>query len=230
MLAARGVDVCTEYGVALAAEDFVPCILAAGALVILVLMVRERVPKAFPAAALGALLIAGGGLSKATWKMLVATGCWEYPILEQVLFPFISFGFAAMAWALLSTVKDRLVLAWPFVAFPAAAGLGAVWMGDTWPLLIAAAVGATFFGVTAAATAFKAGKTSVGVLFVIYVLGTNVLPPLAAQPTQSAANQWAAQLTNTAIQLCFLLGALWLREHLTTRATAVAEQKTGAPA
>lgn len=230
MLATRGVDVCTEYGVALATQDFVPCVLAAGALIVLVLMVRDRVPKAFVPAALGAGLIAAGGFSKATWKMLVATRCWEYPILEQVLFPFISFGFATMAWALFSAVKGRLVVVWPFAALALAAAAAAVLAGGTWPFLIAAAVGATFFGVTAAATAFRAGKVSVGILFVIYVLGTNVLPPLAAQPTQSAANQWAAQLTNSAVQLCFLLGALWLREHLTTRATPIAEQKTGAPA
>ncbi|WP_110241496.1 hypothetical protein [Nocardioides gilvus] len=230
MLATRGVDVCTEYGVALAVEDFVPCILATGALVVLALMVRERVPKAFGVAALGALLIGVGGFGKATWKLLVATGCWEYPLLEQLLFPCIAFGFAAMAWALLSAVKGQLVLGWPFVAFPLAAAIGALWMGDTWPLLIAAAVGATLFGVTAAVTAFKAGKTSVGILFIIYVLGTNILPPLAAQPRQSEEIQWAEQLTNSGVQLCFLLGALWLREHLTKKATTVAVEKTGAPA
>jgi len=232
MLAARGVDVCAEYGVALAVEDFVPCVLATAALVVLALTVRARVPKAFGVAAAGAVLISLGGLGKATWKLLVATGCWEYPLLENLLFPCIGFGFAAMSWALLSAVKGRLVPAWPFAVVPVAAAAGALAVGDTWPLLIAAAIGATFFGVTAAATAFKAGKPSAGLLFIIYVLGTNILPPLAAQPRQSAEVQWAEQLTNSGVQACFLLGVLWLREYLTNKAAGnpTVEEKTGVPA
>lgn len=230
MLAARGVDVCAEYGVALAVEDFVPCILAAAALVILAKAVRVRVPSAFPVALVGAVLISIGGFGKAMWKLLVATGCWETP-LDQLLFPCIAFGFSAMAWALLSMKAGRAVLGWPFAAFPVAAAVGAGWMGDTWPLLIAAAVAATVFGVTGAVIAFRGGKRSVGVLFIIYVLGTNILPPLAAQEHQTAQIQWIEQLTNSAVQLCFLLGALWIREHMTRLAGAEsADEETGVPA
>lgn len=229
MLAARGVDVCEEYGVALAVEDFVPCILALAALVILAKAVRVRVPQAYPVAIVSAIIISLGGFGKATWKLLVATGCWETP-LDQLLFPCIAFGFAGMSWALLSMRAGRTILAWPFAAFPAAAAVGALWMGDTWPLLIAAAVGATVFGVTGAVIAFKGGKRSVGVLFIIYVLGTNILPPLAAQEHQTAQIQWIEQLTNSAVQLCFLLGALWIREHMTRLAAEAAEEKTGVSA
>lgn len=228
---ARGVDVCTEYGVALAVEDFVPCILATAALVFLVQGIRARVPQAFVPAALGAALISIGGFAKASWKLLVASGCREYPLLEQLLFPCIAFGFAAMAWGMLSAARRRAVNPWGFVAFPVAAATGAVLMGKDFPLLIAAAVGATFFGVTAASVAFKAGKKSVGWIFVIYLLGTNILPPLGAQPNQTAQIQWAEQLTNSAIQLCFLLGCLWLREHFKNETAVEADdEKTGVPA
>lgn len=236
MLAARGVDVCAEYGVALAVEDFVPCVLALAALVVLAQAVRARVPVAYRVALIGGLVVSLGGLSKATWKLLVATGCWEYPWLEALLFPCLAFGFAAVSWAVLSAVKGRAVSPLWFVLFPLAAGVGAAWMSisageyQNWPLLIASAVGATFLGVTLAVTAFRAGKWSVGVLFVVYILGTNILPPLAAQPRQSAELQWAEQLTNSAVQLCFLLGALWLREHMTNKAAAEAAEKTGVPA
>ncbi|WP_104106293.1 hypothetical protein [Nocardioides sp. 616] len=230
-MAAAELDVCAEYGLALAIEDFVPVILAAAALVILARAVRRAVPSAYSVALVGAVTVALGGLGKATWKLLVASGCWEYPILERLLFPCLSFGFAALSWALLSAVLARTVVAWPFATFPVAAAVGAVWMGDTWPLLVAAAVGASFLGVTAAVYSFKAGKRSVGALFVIYVLGTNVLPPLAAQPEQSAGLQWIEQLTNSAVQLCFLLGALWLDEHLGQRsATAETDEHRGVPA
>ena len=211
-LAARCVDVCEEYNVALAVEDFVPVILASAALVITAQAVGKRVPRALPVALIGALVVSLGGLGKATWKLLVATGCWEYPILEQLLFPCLAFGFSALVWALLSAKRGSELPGWPFAVFPVGAAVGALWMGANWPLLIAAAVSASALGITAAVMAFRAHKPGVGVLFVLYVLGTNILPPLAAQPEQSAELQWAEQLTNSAVQLCFLLGALWLRE------------------
>ena len=217
-LVARGVDVCEEYTVALAIEDFVPVVLAGAALIITARAAGRRVPKVFPVALIGALVVTAGGLGKATWKILVASGCWEHPILEQLLFPCLAFGFSALAWALLSARRGSVLPGWPFAVFPVGAAIGALWMGENWPLLIAAAVSATVLGVTAAVMAFSAGKPSVGALFVVYVLGTNILPPLAAQPEQSAELQWMEQLTNSAVQLCFLLGALWLREHLSKRA------------
>ena len=237
MRLSRGVDVCTEYDVALAVEDFVPCVLALAAFVVLARAVRRRVPSAYPVALLGGLLVAVGGFAKATWKLLVATGCWEQPWLESLLFPCLAVGFSAVAWAVLSAVKGREVSPLVFVAFPLAAGVGAAWMSvskgefTNWPLLIASAVSATFLGVTLCVTAFKAGRKSVGALFVVYALGTNILPPLAARPEQSLEVQWAEQLTNSAVQLCFLLGALWLREHLTrTKAGEPAGEQTGVPA
>ena len=237
MLAASEIDVCTEYNVALAIEDFVPVVLAGIAFWVLAQAVRAQVPRAYPVALIGGALVTVGGLCKATWKILVATGCWEYPILENLLFPCIATGFSLTAWAAMCVLRGREVTPWPFVAFPIGAGLGAGWMSwsageyQNWPLLIAAAVAACVMAVCLAIIAFRAKKTSVGVLFVIYTIGTNVLPPLAAQPDQSLENQWAAQLTNSAVQLCFLLGALWLREYTRTSASSEpADDQTGVPA
>lgn len=217
---ASAINVCEEYNVALAVEDFVPVVLASAALIITAQAVGKRVPAVFPIALIGAIVVSLGGLGKATWKLLVSTGCWEYPILEQLLFPCLAFGFSALVWALLSAKRGSELPGWPFAVFPVGAAIGALWMGENWPLLIAAAVSASALGITAAVIAFKARKPAVGVLFVLYVLGTNILPPLAAQPNQSAELQWAEQLTNTAVQFCFLLGALWLREYLPTKAKA----------
>lgn len=231
-LATRGVDVCTEYNVALAIEDYVPCLLALAAFIIVAQAVRYRLPSAFPVALIGGLVVSAGGLSKASWKLLVATGCWEFPWLEALLFPCLAFGFAAVSWAVISATKGRQVTPWPFVLFPAAAGIGSAWMSidageyKNWPLLIAAAVTATVLGVMLARFAFTSGKPSVGILFVIYLLGTNILPPLAAQPRQSLELQWAEQLTNSGVQLCFLLGALWLREHMKSKVAAEATPST----
>jgi hypothetical protein len=212
-------------------------VLAGVAFWVLAQAVRARVPRAYPVALIGGALVTLGGLCKATWKILVATGCWEYPILENLLFPCIAAGFSATAWAAMCVLRGREVTPWPFVAFPFAAGLGAGWMSwsageyENWPLLIAAAVAACVMAICLAIIAFRAKKTSVGVLFVVYTIGTNVLPPLAAQPNQSLELQWAEQLTNSAVQLCFLLGVLWLREHTRTPASSeTADDQTGVPA
>ncbi|TYL46034.1 hypothetical protein FXB39_15090 [Nocardioides sp. BGMRC 2183] len=233
----RGVDVCVEYDVALAVEDFVPVILAGAAFVVLAGAVRRGAPAAYPVVLAGGLLVTLGGLAKATWKLLVATGCRDYPILENLLFPCLALGFAATAWGAMCLLKGRQVSPWPYLLFPAAAGVGAVWMSmaageyRNWPLLIAAAVGASVMGIALAVLAFGAHKPSVGVLFVIYTLGTNVLPPLAAQPEQSLELQWAEQLTNSAVQLCFLLGALWVRDRVSTpRSSQPADDEAGVPA
>ncbi len=228
------IDVCTEYKVPLAIEDFVPVILAGAALVVLAGAVRVRVQRAYGVALAGGLVVTLGGLGKAVWKLLVASDCRVYPLLENLLFPCLALGFAAVAWAAMSMVKGRAVAPWFYVAFPFAAGVGSAWMSmsagtyQNWPLLIAAAVGASVLGITLAVAAFRAGKKSVGYLFVVYTLGTNILPPLAAQPDQSAALQWGEQLTNSAVQLCFLLGALWMRDHMTRTMAREAAVSTGA--
>ncbi|CAM3259358.1 hypothetical protein NODU109028_07480 [Nocardioides dubius] len=229
---ARGVDVCTEYNVPLAVEDFAPVILAGIAFWYLAQAVRVALPRAYPVALVGGLVVTLGGLAKATWKILVATGCWEYPILENLLFPCIALGFSATAWAAFSLAKGREANPWLFVAFPLAAGLGSGWMSwsageyKNWPLLIAAAVAACVMAISLAVVAFRAGKRSVGYLLVIYTLGTNILPPLAAQPAQSLEIQWAEQLTNTAVQASFLVSAMWLLSYYRERAASGAVEAT----
>ena len=87
--------------------------------------------------------------------------------------------------------------------------VAALLVGDTWPLLIVAAIGAVTVGVLAHPAGSKRhGDRSACVLFVVYIVGTLVLPPLAGRPHQSEELQWIEQRTNSVVQLCFLLGAL----------------------
>lgn len=193
------IDPCTEYGLALAIEDFVPCVLAGAGL-----MVFARRTSHPMLATIGGLLVLVGGLSKATWKTLVAAEpCRNYELLEQVLFPCLSFGFALVLVAFLG---KRWLL-----AIPAVAGVAALAVQAMWPCLIAAAIGAVTLGVAASRRAARDGDRVGAALFVVYVVGTLVLPPLAGRPDQSEGLQWIEQLTNTGVQGAFLLGALRLR-------------------
>lgn len=198
------IDPCTEYGLALALEDFVPCVLAGVG--VLVFARKTASPRLATA---GGVLITLGGLAKATWKTLVAAEpCRNIEILEQLLFPFLAVGFALVLVAFLGRQ-------W-ILGIPALAAVGALVVGAMWPMLIAAAVCAVTLGVTAARRALGDGDRAAAGLFVLYVVGTLVLPPLAGRPDQSEGLQWIEQLTNTLVQGSFLLGALRLRRVATT--------------
>src|SRR5688572_19431800 len=119
---------------ALALEDYVPVLLTIAAVTLL----ARWVPQRRPAAVLGATLIAIGGLSKATWKLIAVGFGHDYPILAEALFPLLGTGFALLSWALLRRVH------WVFPTVIVLAALGAAAaVRDTWPCLILTIAGAT---------------------------------------------------------------------------------------
>lgn len=210
------VDPCTEYGLALAIEDFVPVLLAGAGSVVLAQAAGRVLPAVRVPALLAGALVTLGGFCKALWKTLVAAEpCRDYPILEGMLFPCLAFGFAGIACALFGVWRGRQVAWWPFLVAPVGAGAAALALGDTWPLLIVAAVFAVLVGVLGIRLSRRYGF-SAGVLFyVVYIVGTLVLPPLASRPDQSEQLQWMEQGTNSVVQLCFLLGAVGIRKRVT---------------
>jgi len=217
------IDPCTEYGLALAAEDFVPVVLAGLGALALADACGRRVPSVRAGAMIGSVLITLGGLGKATWKVLVAAEpCHEVPILEQALFPCLAFGFAALAWSVVALSRGTATSPARFAAVPVLGAAGAFAVGALWPMLVVAAVGAVVVGITASRHAFVSGLSGAGWLYIAYVVGTLVLPPLAARPDQSEGLQWIEQLTNSTVQACFLFGALALRRHLSPTPTQTA--------
>jgi len=224
------IDPCTEYGLALALEDFVPVVLAGAGAIVLASAAGRRVPELRVPALVGGLLITTGGLGKATWKVLVASEpCRNVEILEQLLFPCLAFGFALLAWAVVGARRGSAAGRLPFVAVPVLGTVAALAVGAIWPLLVVAAIGAITMAVVAALWARDLGDRRTTVLFALYVVGTLMLPPLAARPDQSQTVQWVEQLTNTAVQLCFLLGALALRGRATPSTTPSHPESAGAP-
>ena len=202
------IDPCTEYGLALAAEDFVPVLLAGAGTLVLGLAAGRTLPSVRVPALLAGALVTLGGLAKATWKLLVASEpCRNYPVLENLLFPCLAFGFAGIACVLVGVWRGRQASWWPFLVLPVVGGVAALAVGDTWPLLIVAAIGAVFVGVLAIRLSLRNHDRVGAALFVFYIVGTLVLPPLAGRPHQSEQLQWGEQATNTLVQLSFLLGA-----------------------
>lgn len=205
------VDPCTEYGLALALEDFVPVLLAGAGTVVLGRYAGRVLPAVRLPALLAGALVTLGGLAKASWKLLVAAEpCRNYPVLENLLFPCLAFGFAGIACALVGVWRGRQAPWLAFLALPVLGGIAALSVWDTWPLLVVSAFGAVAVGYLGIRLSLREGHRLGAALFVIYIVGTLVLPPLAARPHQSEQLQWGEQSTNTLVQLCFLLGALGL--------------------
>jgi hypothetical protein len=201
------IDVCTEYDLLLAAEDFVPVALAGVGCLVLAELAARSVPAVGLVARLGGAMIVLGGLSKAVWKLLVAGPCVEIPILEQALFPLLAAGFLALSWALLSVVRDRVMPWWSFALVYALGVAGAFAAGSTKPLLAVAALGALALAAYGVRLGQRADDKVAIRLFVVYALATFVLPPLAARPEQTLGAQWAEQLTNTLAQAAFAYAA-----------------------
>ena len=211
------VDPCTEYGLALALEDFVPVLLAGAGSVVLAQAAGLVLPAVRVPALLAGALVTLGGFCKALWKTLVAAEpCRDYPILENLLFPCLAFGFAGIACALVGVWRGKQVPWWPFLVVPGVGAVMALSVGDTWPLLVVSAIGAVFVGILGIRLSRRYGFTAGIAFYVVYIVGTLVLPPLAARPHQSEEVQWAEQLTNSVVQLCFLLGAIGIRRRVTT--------------
>lgn len=208
------IDPCTEYGLALAVEDFVPVLLAGAGLVVLATALGRTLPAVRAGALFGAVVVTAGGLGKAVWKLLVAGPCVDVPILERALFPCLAVGFSALAWALASAYVGKVVSWVPFALVPFVGACISGAARNLTPMLAVSALAAVAVGAMASMLAARHGDRVGRWLFIVYLVGTLVLPPLAARPHQTEALQWMEQLTNTAVQLCFLVGALRLRRRL----------------
>ena len=108
-----------DVTMALALEDFVPVIFTS----IAVFLLARWSPARRAAAVAGALLIAVGGVSKASWKLLAVGWGVDVQVMAEALFPCLSTGFVLLSWSLFAAAGRRIP--WPFPAVLIAAGLGA---------------------------------------------------------------------------------------------------------
>ncbi len=207
---------------ALAIEDFVPVLLTAFGLLLIVRMIRRVDRGAGAWAALGAVLVVAGGLSRASWKLVMTAGGPDLVPLFIALYLLLATGYLLLVMALWrgwqaangrvaraptwATAAVALAVLLPLTAVMAPAG------GRIVPLLwlFAATSGSVVASLLLARWARAIGRTGLGWLFVVSMVVTLVLNGLARAEAQSEALQWAEQLLNTLNQAAFLLGALLL--------------------
>ncbi len=93
------------YSQSVALFDFIPVALSATGLLLLARGISFRHPPAANIAWLGAILVIAGGLSKASWKLILASTGHAIPTLENLLFILMAPGFIAIAFALGHTLR-----------------------------------------------------------------------------------------------------------------------------
>lgn len=222
-----------DYPVSLAVEDFVPVVLTALAAARLVAPVARTGRAGRDLAAAGAVLIAGGGLSKAAWKLTVALDGPDIQALNKALFPLLSAGFLLLALALLRLplpivpgTAGRSVgtrLAWVFAGLWAVTATASAAFTSTVPVMMLTIAAVTVCAVRLILLARAAGDTFAASAAGFWLLGMYVLGPLAARPDQSIALQWVEQSCNTVTQAAVLIAAWRMAPALSALSSAPAD-------
>jgi hypothetical protein len=208
------------FSIPMAIEDFVPVLLGGIAFFVLGDVVTREHAEARRLAWVGATLVTLGGTAKATWKLVMAVsqGALNLVVLDEALFFLLASGFICLSVAFAgarrsSSRPSRVAL--PLVAALMALSLALALRGvaSYRILLIAAvAIASTVTLVTASIEARRRGAPLASALIAVYLLATFALQAIARQE-RSTAQQWTAQLLNTAGVLCLLVGSLIMRRR-----------------
>ncbi|MGW0364670.1 hypothetical protein [Streptomyces sp. NPDC002990] len=203
-----------DYPLSLAVEDFVPVVLTGVGAALLIGPLRKHGARtAARTAAAGTALVLLGGLSKATWKLLVALDGPDVQGMDKALFPCLSAGFLLLAHAVLTLPPDgrgpgagrRPPPLWGLASLWLAAGAAGLLLGSTVPNMVVAIVAVSVCGVRLILLARSDGDIPAAVAGGLWLSGMYVLGPLAARPEQSVALQWVEQSANTLTQGAFVV-------------------------
>jgi hypothetical protein len=228
---------------ALAIEDFVPVVLTAIGLALVVRMIRRADRGAGAWAAAGAVLVVAGGLARATWKLVMAAGGPDLVPLFLALYVFLAAGyllFVMALWRGWQAANGRRVRVPTWI--PAAVALAVMLPltlilapagGRILPLLwlFTATCASVIASLLLARWARGIGRPGLGWLFVISMIVTLMLNGLARAEAQSEPLQWVEQLLNTLNQAAFMAGAFLLeratRLMAEVRASGLADPAVG---
>ena len=210
----------------LALQDFMPVAATATGCWFLARFIRRVRPEFAPVALVGGAMVVAGGASKAVWKLIRALNGPDFKWLDAALFPFLAWGFALLAWALIHVDytetggTPRPLGAWK-VPVGLSAGLSILafilsaftdwsraWVIPMIALMTLADLSVIVLGVEAAR---RRGRTPAAVLLVLNFVTVLGLTRLASVD-QTRGLQWIEQLGNTAGNGAFAV-AWWLIER-----------------
>ena len=172
----------------------------------------------FKPAWVGALLVMAGGLSKASWKLIVVTTEANPQIMSKALFPLLGAGFVFLTVSLILGLLKRERWVWPVALSLAAAFY--YWsyskVGEPNPrawmfVLLGMTSGfSTLLSLSLSGVSAVRMKFVSALLMLASIAGSFYLAKLARLPDQTLALQWKEEMINTGSQLSFLIGVLLL--------------------
>jgi len=216
-----------DFGrVALGIHDLIPVFVAAGGLAAVAAAVRRERQEHFGAAALGAVFIVAGGLSKASAKLIGAVSGGTPPqLLDEALFPLLAPGMLLLAGAVVAALEAngrlRLGAAQPAfipVAVWGCAGALALLGGTT--AATAVLIGLATLGNVVLAIALITWSRRLGLNYAAVLYGINLaivlgLAGMARGLEQTTAIEWIEQNVNLIGQLAFLVASQSLLRTVT---------------
>jgi ABC-type transport system involved in cytochrome c biogenesis permease subunit len=190
-----------EYPVSLAILDYLPNLaFLFGAYFLVRIAAMAKSKKCSRMVMAGTLLITLGGLLKATWKLLYASGVGDFQAMSQVQFILLAPGFLAMAVAVILIARKRAKAA----EIPVAAM--AAWKMPFLLVMTVCSLGAQ--GILTY-IAFKRGAKLAAVGFIFAFLGVLMMGGLASAE-QTLTMQWIEESINSIGQLGFMTGSILL--------------------
>lgn len=211
-----------DVSVPLALYDFVPVIISAVALGVIARVVATTDSSLGRWASLGVALVVGGGLARASWKLVVAAEGTDLRLLHDGLYVLLAPGFLLLgtcAWRIRSgAAAAQAHRAPPWLPTAVVIGVLAVLSivgqgtGRVVPLLwlATATAGVAALTIGCATIARRRGRPAIGWLFLAYLAITLILNGFARFAVQTEAVQWVEQSLNTLNQLLLLAAALRL--------------------
>ena len=194
-----------QYSIGLAMLDFVPNIaffIGAIFLVRTAVLVKGRPCSRMIMA--GALLIGLGGILKATWKMIYASGGPNIRMMSEIQFVLVAPGFLALLIAVILMAKTNPVKS----TFPAILAM-ASWKFPFLFLMTITSLGAQ--GILAYIS-FKRRALLAAAGFIVAFMGLLAMGGLASAQ-QSIGMQWVEESINSIGQIGFMIGCIFLYQN-----------------
>jgi hypothetical protein len=211
------------YTVPMALQDFVPVLISAIGLLLLARTAHALSTTLGRICTIGAVLAALGGLSKAVWKLIIASTGTDISVLDNALFWLLGPGFVLMAYGMSYVVRvlrgkplrraqpwamPLLVIALFYAVAIALAGLRPEMR--TWNLILLLMTTAGNFTLSGIliAHALRNGRRDIAALFALNLLLILVLSGFArSADSRTFAMQWTEQGLNTVATAAFAFGA-----------------------
>ncbi len=192
------------YSLGLSLLDFVPNIaFLIGAYFLVALTLRERNRPCARMLMGGALLVFSGGVLKATWKLLFATGVGDFQLFSQIQFVLLAPGFLAMLITVILLAREKRAQG----VLPAAIAI-APWKIPLLAVMTISNLGALGILIY---IAFRKKITGSAVFYIIAFLCIMGMAGMASGE-QTVARQWIEEITNSIGQISFALGSFVLHQ------------------